>query len=46
VGAEIDLKAADARAALAFAAAVADCTGQVELATQTEALAGLIGRKG
>lgn len=46
VGAELELKAGDARAALAFAAAIADCEQEAELAAQVEALSGLIGAEG
>lgn len=46
MGTELELKARDARAALAFAAAVADCEQEAEFADQTEALTGLIGAEG
>lgn len=42
----LELKAGDARAALAFAAAVAECADEVELGTRIEALPKLLGAEG
>jgi DNA-binding CsgD family transcriptional regulator len=46
VGAESDLQIAEARAALALAADLAECTDDAELADRTLALAALIGAEG
>jgi DNA-binding CsgD family transcriptional regulator len=46
MGAELELKAGDARAALAFAAGVAECVEETQLAARFEALPDLIGAEG
>lgn len=46
MGAEIELQIGDARAALAFAAEVAECAGEAELTSRIEALPDLIGADG